>query len=144
MQPSFFSARRSAMHGLLAWGSLSMLAGAAAWLYGNLVVRQIGLQALVWGAIDAALAIAGLRATQQAVARGEAVAPIARRDRRVLALNALLDTSYIAGGWWMIRKARSRADRVGIGIGIMIQGFVLFVLDALLAAIFSRYTRNEP
>lgn len=119
-----------------------MLAGAAAFFLRSDVARHIGLQALGWGAVDALLAANGLRDTKRAEARGEAPGPSARRDRAILAVNTGLDIGYILGGWMLTMHAGRRSDRVGAGIGIMIQGAVLLLLDALLTMLFSRYTRE--
>jgi hypothetical protein len=51
---------RSVSRRLLLWSGLSMIAGAALWWRGNAFWRAFGIQAVVWGAIDALIAAAGL------------------------------------------------------------------------------------
>jgi hypothetical protein len=51
---------RSVSCRLLLWSGLSMISGAALWWRGNAFWRAFGIQAVVWGAIDALIAGAGL------------------------------------------------------------------------------------
>ena len=51
---------------LLLWSALSIAAGAVLWLFGGPFGRGFGLQAAVWGGIDAAIALFGQRSARQA------------------------------------------------------------------------------
>jgi hypothetical protein len=146
-EENFYVYQRRALRPLLIWGVGSTIVGtlltplAGFW-------RQFGLQAAAWGAIDAALAIAGRR---RALVRAEAlaahsldddeVARDAEQFRRVLLVNAGLDVLYILSGLFTARRFRDRPDRVGLGVGIAVQGLFLLIFDALLARkIGERYT----
>jgi hypothetical protein len=119
---------------LFVWAALSMLVGTAAWFLGGRqspLLRHFGIQSFAWGAVDAAIA-------------GFAWPRLALRDYtgalsldRFLWLNVGLDVGYVGVGltlalcgWRMGR----RLGLVGAGIGVIVQGLALFVLDLLLAA----------
>jgi hypothetical protein len=59
----------------------------------------------------------------------------------IVLINAGLDIGYVLSGLWLIRTAKRRAERVGMGAGIVPQGLFLFGLDSLLTWLFGRYTR---
>lgn len=138
-EPNFYVYQRRALRPLLAWGVGSTVIGtlllplAGFW-------RHFGIQAASWGLIDALLAIAGRR---RAVVRAEALAnhsldeDAANRDaerfQQILRFNAGLDVLYIAAGLLTARRFRGRPDRVGLGVGIAVQGLFLLIYDALLA-----------
>jgi Family of unknown function (DUF6992) len=65
----------------------------------------------------------------------------AARLERLVWLNIGLDAGYVAAGamlagaaWWLAR----RAGPVGAGVGIVVQGLALVVIDLQLAAAVSR------
>jgi hypothetical protein len=141
-QPSeYFAVKHRALGFLWAWGLANMAAGAGLALSRNQVVRHMGIQALVWGAIDTALAFFGRRDALAAPARGDDPRAVAGRDRMIVLINAGLDIGYVLSGLWLIRTAKRRAERVGMGAGIVPQGLFLFGLDSLLTWLFGRYTR---
>lgn len=142
--PPFFPIKHQSLGFLWAWGLTNIVLGAGMALSRNQVLRHIGLQALVWGAIDAVLAAAGRRDALAAPVRGDDPAQVATRDQRILLINAGLDIGYMASGWWLVRTARQRAERVGMGAGIVAQGFFLFGLDTMLAWLFGRWARRTP
>lgn len=114
---------------LLAWSVLSLAAGALLWRRGSPFWRGFGAQALGWGAIDALIALSGLRPGQQPSAEP---ARAARNLRRLLWFNAALDVGYMAGGLRLARgKGRSDASWRGQGWGIVVQGAFLFVFDVV-------------
>lgn len=118
---------------LLVWGGLNVVAGAAAQASANPVVKHFGLQALAWGAIDAVIALFGLRdAKKKQHANSQTQA---RRFRLIVAANALLDVGYVAGGAAALRSAQGRAERVGLGVGIIVQGLFLLLFDLALTAL---------
>jgi hypothetical protein len=97
------------------------------------------VQAIVWGAIDAALAWFGRRGARDKISRGAKDDPRqARRFRTILLINAGLDVGYVAGGWALLRGARGRDERTGMGLGIIIQGLFLLVYDSVLAWMVGR------
>lgn len=93
--------------------------------------RGFGAQAVGWGAIDALIAgigLAGQRRERNAAAgEGELAA---RKLRRLLWINAVLDVGYVAGGVWLARsKGGDDPGRRGQGWGIVMQGAFLFWFD---------------
>lgn len=143
MALDFYRMKRLAMRGLLAWGLASAALGAAALAAPSRVLRGIGIQALAWGLIDAALALNGWRDANRQALHQVPVAQAARRDWRILALNSVLDAGYIAGGLALIRRSPGRAGRVAAGVGIVIQGIVLLLLDVFLAGVFHQHARGH-
>lgn len=141
----FFAYQRRMLGILLAWGLGNMLLGVLAWAIRDPLVRQFGVQALVWGAIDAALALFGRRSARRKAAayeRGDLDNADMLREaanmRRILLVNAGLDVGYIVGGVWVMRRFHARRDRRGMGLGILVQGAFLLVYDSLLARDISR------
>src|SRR3569832_2109310 len=120
---TFFHFQERVLKILLAWGAGSVAVGAPALLSRNQALRHAGIQALAWGAIDAALAYLGRRGARAKIAaQAQVGATQARRFRTILLVNAGLDVGYVAGGLALARTSRGRADRLGMGIGILVQG----------------------
>ncbi len=122
---------------LLLWSTLSIVAGAIMLLAGDAPWwRGFGLQAVVWGAIDAGIALFGQRASQKRQASAppgpETTAREARNLRRLLWINTGLDVLYVAGGLLLV-STRGQSDpfAAGTGWGIVLQGGFLFVFDLL-------------
>ena len=124
---------------LLLWSAGSIAAGSALMALGDPFWRSFGVQAVGWGAIDAAIAVAGRRGSerkQPAVAANPGLAAV-EKDKlaRLLWLNAGLDVLYILGGLILargIRRApahRPAAERRGHGWGIVTQGAFLLLFD---------------
>jgi hypothetical protein len=136
----FFEYQERQLGILKAWGLGSVVVGLASLPVPEPRTRQAGLQALTWGAIDAALALFGRRGARrkaQQARQGEldraAIARERRTFRRILLINSALDVGYMLGGLWLLRTAGERRERQGMGLGIMVQGLFLFIYDALLA-----------
>ena len=121
---------------LLAWGGVNMLTGMALLFVRNAVLRHIGVQSIVWGAIDAAIALLGRRNADRQ--RGN-VTKHARSFQRLVAVNAGLDVLYMLGGRALITGAQGRPERTGAGIGIVVQGTFLFLFDGLLTFAVRRW-----
>lgn len=126
---------------LLAWAAMSVLVGSAllAWLRAggrkSPLLEHFAIQTVAWGAVD--LAISAI-ARRSLVPRD--VAAATRLDR-VLWLNIGLDVGYVLvgitlvfAGWQLGR----RLGLVGAGLGVIVQGAALAVLDLLLASQISR------
>jgi hypothetical protein len=136
----FFDYQQRQLGILKIWGLGSIIVGAASLLHPAPRIRHMGLQAISWGAIDAALALLGRRSARrkaQQARHGErssaAIASEIRTFRRILLVNSLLDVGYVLGGLWLLRTADERPARQGMGLGIIVQGLFLLVYDALLA-----------
>lgn len=121
---------------LLVWAGLSVAAGIALlaltadpWWHG------IGVEAVAWGAIDAAIAAAGLvsarRGRSRAAGDPEAAGREARKLRRLLLVNAGLDVGYIVAGLAVAGPVANGDPFVaGNGWGVVIQGAFLLGFDA--------------
>ena len=105
---------------LIAWSFSSIVIGAILFLIAIPVLQGIGLQALLWGLIDVIIAVFGVfRAKEQT----------AIKAARFLRINVYLDIVYQVVGVLLIVFLWQDAFLLGNGIGIIIQGAFLFVLD---------------
>lgn len=126
---------------LVAWGAASVLVGTAllAWLLAGrrqtALLRHFAIQTAAWGAVDLALA---------AIAFGSlALRDLAGATRldRIVWLNIGLDAGYVLVGLtlaitgWRLGR---RLGLVGAGIGVIVQGAALALLDLVLAVHISR------
>ena len=98
---------------------------------------DFGLQAVVWGAIDAGIAAFGLRGLGAKLER-TIDPPQADREaarlRRILWINTALDVLYIAiGAAILLTLGRADPFARGSGWGIILQGGFLFFFDLLHA-----------
>ena len=135
------AAERSHLLRLLIWAAVSVLTGTAllAWLRVNArqsaLLKYFAIQLVAWGLVSAAMA-AGMM-TQ--IAPRDIVS--ATRLDRILWLNIGLDAGYMLVGFTLIvigwRSGR-RLGLVGAGIGVVVQGSALALLDLVLAAQISR------
>lgn len=151
MNDGFFAYQHRRLGILLGWGIGSVAVGALGLLSRKALWRQIGTQALSWGAIDALLAFfgrRGARAKAERRAKGLLTAADeqreARRFRAILLVNAGLDVLYIAVGAALARRKRGRRDWRGMGIGIIPQGAFLLLYDGLLAREVRRRFMASP
>lgn len=124
---------------LALWGGASVLVGSliVAWLVVRRVdaalLRHFAIQTAAWGVID--LAICAW--SRPGIALRDYAG--AQRLVNVLWLNTGLDAGYIAIGITLAITAwrwGARAGGIGAGIGVIVQGLALLLLDVrLLAAI---------
>ncbi|KAA9085432.1 DUF6992 family protein [Microbacterium radiodurans] len=119
---------RTVVRRLTRWGTASMLVGGVLALPGR--TRAFGLQTLMWGAIDLALA---------AITRGRDKVPQAQTLRRILLVNAALDVGYVAAGAHLAVRTPTFGGRLrptdarGHGLAVVLQGAALFVIDLTAA-----------
>ncbi len=121
---------------LLVWSALSIVVGAAL-LFATPFWRGVGVQALVWGAIDAAIAGFGRVTLRRKLRRPDAGLPEvrlkeARNLRRLLLINAGLDVLYIVAGGVVLFTFATEFAR-GNGVGIIVQGGFLLLFDTFYA-----------
>ena len=121
---------------LLIWSALSIVTGALL-LFLAPFWRGVGVQGLVWGAIDAAIAGFGLMQLRRKRGKPDADLPEtlqreARSLRRSLLINAGLDVLYIVGGVLILTNFTAEFAH-GNGVGIIIQGGFLLVFDTFYA-----------
>jgi hypothetical protein len=135
------AAERAHLLRLLLWGGASLLIGTALLALlrvhreRSALLDQFGLQNAAWGAIELALALLRLRSL------GVRDLAAATRLDRLLWLSIGLEAGVIAVGltlmmlgWRVIR----RPALVGAGLGVIVQGAALSVIDLALAARISR------
>jgi hypothetical protein len=132
---------------LLVWSALSIATGAFL-LFAPPFWQGVGVQALVWGTIDAAIALFGLRALRRRRARAGAHEPHAlsheaRNLRRLLLVNAGLDVLYVGAGVAVLNGFASDFAR-GNGVGIIVQGGFLLLFDAFYALKVQRSGAEVP
>lgn len=112
---------------LFLWAGISVLGGLWLWLTADEFGRAFGVQAVIWGLVDAAIAFWGVRS---ATLRSATTDP--RKEalfiRRILWINFGLDFLYILGGIWLLSAWDSDFWQ-GTGWGIIVQGSFLFVFD---------------
>lgn len=118
---------------LLFWNSLNVAAGLLIGR-GSRFWRALASQNVGWGAINIAIAVFGKRSStkrQSTLSEPFSIA-VQRRDTRrlrvLLAANGVLDLVYMAGGFRLARRSKHLARR-GIGLGVLVQGLLLFVFD---------------
>ena len=145
---SYWRYLRLILRGLLVWGSGSVAGGTLLALTTNSEFRkQFGWQQAAWGAIDAAIALAGWRnvETQYTAAQNEHWDgdPRAEANRLwwILLINGVLDAGYIAGGAWLLRQPDERKQ--GMGAGIVVQGGFLLLWDFAHALTIGRWLRSK-
>jgi hypothetical protein len=118
---------------LIAWSLSSIVIGTILFLVAFPVLQGIGLQALLWGIIDAIIAVFGVfRAKEQT----------AKKAARFLRINMYLDIVYQLIGVLLIVFLWQDAFLLGNGIGVIIQGAFLFVLDLYFYRRFTTITRT--
>ena len=123
-------------HQLLVWSALSITAGVLL-LFAIPFWRGVGVQALVWGVIDAAIAGSGLLALRRKLKRLDADLPeVMLKEthnlRRLLLINAGLDVLYIVAGVVVLYTFATDFAR-GNGVGIIVQGGFLLLFDTFYA-----------
>lgn len=140
MRADPWSAEISLARSTVLWGGGSVVAGlglAAArrgrWL------TAFGLQNAGWGAVDVAIAAVAERLRVRRMERvgdpylPQVVADEARRLRRVLLVNVVLDAGYVVGGAALWRRRRADPGPAGASAAIVLQGGFLLIHDALHA-----------
>jgi hypothetical protein len=123
--------------------------GSGIWLLGQTKkqerIKSFGRQTAMWGAIDAAIAGAGELSRQRRRPQTlEQQTQQRMRLRRVLAINALADVAYIAGGIAVAKRdsaGTARRLNAGDGAAIVVQGAFLLALDTTFAV---RLTSRTP
>jgi hypothetical protein len=138
---TLLAAERAHLLRLIVWGGASVLLGIT--LLAFLKVRRqpsslltsFAVQTAAWGAIDLALAANGLRTLALRDLAG------ATQLDRFLWLNIGLDGGYVLVGLTLLLvgwRLGRRPGLIGAGIGVMVQGAALAILDVGLASQISR------
>ncbi|HEY9226221.1 MAG TPA: hypothetical protein VIP11_06220 [Gemmatimonadaceae bacterium] len=138
---TLFRAEQQHLLRLLLWSGLSIVAATLVAVTMTIrrlrspLLRQFALQMALWGVV---LALIGAIRWRTVEMRDLAAAA---RLERLLWMNVGLDVGYVAAGAalaataWVLAR---RAGPVGAGVGIIVQGIALLVLDLQFAAVVSR------
>jgi hypothetical protein len=150
---------------LLAWSVASVLVGIALLVLADDFWRGFGLQAALWGLIDAIIALVALRSGRREAERAAAGAVVggpredptagdagaagdldaARRIARILWINAALDVVYVAiGAILVIVAGASDPFLAGNGWGVIVQGGFLLAFDVVHARRVPRPAATIP
>ena len=142
---NFFQWQVRVLGGLLHWGAANVMVGAPLTRSGDPVTRHMARQAVLWGLVNLLIALLARRGArhQGTTAAGGDTGRAPTRFRRIVAVNVALDIGYVLGGAWFVRTAGSRADRRGVGLGIMLQGSFLGCYDAWLLGGVTRWIRPD-
>ncbi len=106
---------------LIVWSIVSIIAGVIFFVVPVSLLQGIGLQALLWGIIDILIAVVGIfRQKEQSAAKAA----------RFLRINVFLDIVYMLVGVILIVFLWVDSFILGNGIGIILQGAFLFILDS--------------
>lgn len=133
---------------LLAWAGFSTLIGGLFSLTRHPVVRGLGTQFLVWGAINASIAFVGSKAANKRRRSlpdpnaQEVTVHESKKLQHVLGINAIADIFYILGGIWIVRRNDDhQGASLGHGLGIVTQGGFLLIFDLKHAWMISQPDR---
>lgn len=128
---SFVRDQRNQMTVLGAFALGSVAAGVPMLSSSQPEVRAAGVQNVAWGAIDGAIALVALIATNRASSEQQSAAYWADEravSRRIFAVNAALDILYVTTGALLLALGKTETLR-GTGGGILAQGGFLFAFD---------------
>lgn len=126
------------------------------WAVGNMITGAIGRQQasgqtayfhemnLIWNVVNLGIAGAGyyFTATGDMPENASALLDDQVSFQKTLLFNAGLDLAYIAGGFYLMERAKNTSDRPerlkGYGRSVILQGGFLFVFDIILHTIHSK------
>lgn len=119
---------------LLVWSAASIISAAILLVSGvSPSWRGFAIQALAWGAIDAAIALVALPSSLRRAALSPDVTEANRqadRLRRILWVNTFLDVLYVSGGVLIINTlGQTNPFMAGTGWGVVVQGGFLLLFD---------------
>lgn len=126
---------------LIVWAALSIVAATAlaailaARRIQSPLLRHFALQTTAWGLVVGAIAAISLRGAHLRDVAGAA------RLERLVWMNVGLDAGYVGVGAslalvaWLLAR---RMSLVGAGVGIVVQGLALLVIELQFAAVVSR------
>ncbi len=144
MDAATLSAEEQRLTSILAtWAAASVVIGGAAWAVGSMQQKKhlvgFGRQTFMWGAIDGAIAVAGLAGARkrEPFTSDDEVQAHRAKLRRILLINAVADVAYIAAGGAIMARDRQSRRLVGMnasdGAAIALQGKFLLALDVVMA-----------
>ncbi len=130
---SILNFQRKITNRLLIWSGLSIVSGCILVFLENPFLKGFGIQALVWGIIDAFIALVGkynARKKFSAITSSEQSAKEAMRIKKILLINTFLDIFYITFGIILVFVGKDLFWQ-GNGSGIIVQGAFLFFFDLI-------------
>jgi hypothetical protein len=107
---------------LLIWGGINMLAGIFSLFSPSELMKGVLFQAFFWGLIDAILGLVAILFTKDFDLE---------KIKKIFLINTYLDIGYIVIGILLILFFINNEFLVGNGIGVIIQGAFLFLIDLL-------------
>lgn len=119
---------------LLAWNVFNIISGLILSRRGGFL-RGFASQNIGWGLINSAIALLGqsLNRRRMYALDDPCDASVQASERRnlrlILAFNGLLDVLYMLAGRRLVRSAKLFSTRCGIGVGVIVQGALLFLFD---------------
>jgi hypothetical protein len=119
---------------LLAWNVFNIITGLILGRRGGFL-RGFASQNIGWGLINSVIALLGHRFNRRRMATLDDPADPnvqqaeSRNLRLILAFNGMLDILYVFAGRRLARGAKLLSMRRGIGLGVMVQGALLFLFD---------------
>ena len=119
---------------LLAWNVFNIITGVILGRRGGFL-RGFASQNIGWGLINSGIALLGHRFNRRRMESLEdpadpSVQQAERRNLRlILAFNGLLDILYVFAGRRLTRGAKLLSMRRGVGLGVVVQGALLFLFD---------------
>jgi hypothetical protein len=121
--------QRNANRVLGSWSVLSMGAGAYQLFSPNPFIKAMGMQNLIWGAVDGGIALYGTHKLSNLNVGSKNLQLERDKFREILLINTLLDVGYLALGFGLSRSANAKWH--GHGYGILLQGGFLFLFDGI-------------
>jgi hypothetical protein len=107
---------------LLIWGGFSILVGVFGLFSPSNLIKGILLQAFFWGSIDAILGLGSILFKKEFDLE---------KIKKILLINTYLDIGYIIIGIILIVFFINNEFLIGNGIGVIIQGAFLFIVDLI-------------
>lgn len=142
---------RRSMFVLGAWGMVNVAGGAVGTAQTTGSQRAFHQMNLGWGIINLGLAASSwwtVTHTDPAVFDLYETARQHHRMQKILLFNAGLDVAYMAGGAWMLERAKTgvqNPDRLrGFGRSLLLQGAFLFVFDIGTAVYLGGLEKQLP
>lgn len=142
---------RRSMYVLGAWGIGNIAGGAFGMTQTTGSQRSFHQMNLGWGVINLGLAASGLMSATRTDPAGFDLYETTRlhhRTQKILLFNAGLDVAYMAGGAWMLERAKTgvqNRDRLrGFGRSLVLQGAFLFAFDVGAAIYLGGLEKQLP
>tara|TARA_R110002012_G_scaffold299067_2_gene497935 strand:+ start:31352 stop:31912 length:561 start_codon:yes stop_codon:yes gene_type:complete len=138
--------RKTGMAILGTWAVGNMISGAIGRSQGSGQTAYFHEMNLIWNVVNLGIAGAGyyFTATGEIPENASVLLDDQVSFQKTLLFNAGLDLAYIAGGFYLIEKAKNTTNRPerlrGYGKSVILQGCFLFVFDIALHTIHSKHS----